>query len=152
QPLRFDIELARGVVLTGRVIDKATGKGVSSGIRYVPLPDNKYFGTKPGYDSYRHERLMTPTYAKWRFRLVATPGAGSLLAQAHGKVRTSDGVEVNPYKQAVFDPAEGQRVKVTEDGADRFFIAAGNSYEFLAIENACKVLEPAEDAGTVTCD
>jgi hypothetical protein len=67
-PINVEIELPRGAVITGRVIDKATGEGVTGGIRFAPLPDNKYFGTKPGYDTYRYERLMSGVADDGRFR------------------------------------------------------------------------------------
>src|SRR5206468_2983262 len=68
-PILLDIDLARGIVVTGRIIDKVTGKGVRGGIRFAPLPENKFFGKKPGYDSYKFERLMTGSEADGRFRL-----------------------------------------------------------------------------------
>src|SRR5262249_12359569 len=47
-PIKQDIELAHGVVVNGRIVDKTTGKGVQGGVRFAPLPDNKFFGKKPG--------------------------------------------------------------------------------------------------------
>jgi hypothetical protein len=151
QPIRADIELVRGLTVTGRVIDRATGKGVKSGIRFVPLPGNKYFD-KPGYDSYRFDRSMQATNAAGQFRLPIIPGGGVLLVQAHGSEKMIAGIRVSPYKLAEFDAADRKRVPVVGTGQDRRFIAAGNSLEFLGIENACKVVDPAGDAGTVTCD
>src|SRR5262249_21306441 len=42
EPLRADLELSRGGVVTGRVVDKATGKGVKSFVQFAPLPENQY--------------------------------------------------------------------------------------------------------------
>jgi predicted alpha/beta-hydrolase family hydrolase len=143
QPLTVDFELARGVVLTGRLIDRATGKGVKGGLRYAPLPGNKYFGRK-GYDSYRYERFTHETDAQGRFRLVVIPGPGVLLAQAYG----GNG----RYRQATIDPADRRRVPVVSKDGDRYFTAADNSLECLTIEHACKVLDLKEDAGTASYD
>ena len=151
QPLKVDIELVRGVLLTGRVIDRATGRGVPAGIRYVPLPDNKFFG-KPGYDSYRFERLMNSTDSDGRFRLPVIPGTGVLLVQAHPKDAQLGGVAINPYRQAEFSAEDRKHVPYTEKGGDRYFTAATNSLEFLDIENACKFFDLAEDARSVSCD
>src|SRR5262249_4026087 len=107
QPLTADIELARGVILTGRLIDRATGKGVRGGVRFVPLPDNKYFGKKPGFDSYRHERLMTSTDEEGRFRLPVIPGTGVLMAQVFESGVKIGGLPVKPYRRAEFS-AEGR--------------------------------------------
>jgi protocatechuate 3,4-dioxygenase beta subunit len=149
QPLHVDFELTKGVVLTGRLIDRSTGKGVRGGIRFVPLPDNKYFGRK-GHDSYRYNRLMTGTDTEGRFRLSVIPGSGVLLAQVFGlDEKHIGGVPVKPYKRATLGPADRKRVSLTSDNT---FTAAGNALEFLDSENACKVLDLAPDAGTITCD
>jgi RNA polymerase sigma factor (sigma-70 family) len=151
-PLHCDIELARGVVVTGRLIDRATGKGVKGGIRFAPLPDNKYFGTKPGYNSYRYERLTHDVDSQGRFRIVVLPGAGVLMAQAYPNGPKLNGVLIKPYKQAEFDAADRERVKVVEDGGNRRYTAAGNILEFLGSENAVKVLDLPEGAPPTTCD
>jgi protocatechuate 3,4-dioxygenase beta subunit len=150
-PLRADIELVRGLILTGRLIDRATGKGVPGGLRYVPLADNAYFGKRPGYDSYRFERLSYSTDAAGHFRLPVIPGSGVLLAQAHPPDGQTGGVALNPYRRAAFDPADRRRVGFQEDEAGRFR-AAGNAIESVDLWNVGKVLDLAEDAGTVTCD
>jgi RNA polymerase sigma factor (sigma-70 family) len=149
-PVTADITLARGVVLTGRVIDRTTGKGVKAGVRFVPLPDNKFFG-KPGYDSYNYERLMTPTDAEGRYRITVIPGGGVLMAQAYASDRELGGLPVKPYRQASFDPIDAKRVPVTDPKGDRYFNSAGG-LEFLSNENAVKVLDLAAEAGAVTRD
>jgi RNA polymerase sigma factor (sigma-70 family) len=152
KPLTTDIELTRGIIVTGRVIDRATGKGVESGLRFAPLPDNTYFG-KPGYDSYRRERLTHETDKDGRFRLAVIPGPGVLMAQAYGSGEKIGAEPVKPYKQADFTAEEKKRVPVRDGGdGDRSFTAAGNSLEFLGNENAVKVIDSAENAGTVTHD
>jgi RNA polymerase sigma factor (sigma-70 family) len=151
-PLPFDIDLARGVVITGRLIDRATGKGVKGGIRYAPLPDNKFFGKKPGYDSYRYERFTHDVDSQGRFRIVVIPGSGVLMAQAYPDGPKINGVLIKPYKQAEFDAADRERVKVVENGHDRRYQAAGNSLEFLSTENAVKVVDLPEGAPPTTCD
>jgi RNA polymerase sigma factor (sigma-70 family) len=146
-PVAADILLARGIVVTGQIIDKQTGKGVQSGIRFAPLPENAFF-TKPGYDSYKHERLMSTTDADGRYRMIVIPGAGVLMVQAQSG-GTLDGQYVNPYMLATFDDEDRKHVKVSADGN---FIGVGNSYETLSCEHAVKWLDLAEDAGPVTLD
>jgi hypothetical protein len=152
QPLKADVELTRGIVVTGRVIDRATGKGVPGGIRYVPVAGNKYFGVKPGYDAFRHERLTTGIDAQGRFRLAVIPGTGVLMVQAFGSLPQVGGQSVNPYKQATVDPADRTRLQPVERGGDRYFTAADNSVEFLSNQNAVKVLDLAEGSGLVAVD
>jgi hypothetical protein len=138
-PIEVDIELPRGVVVTGRIIDKATGKGVPGGVRFAPLVDNKYFGTKPGYDSYRYERVMTGTDRDGRFRLVTMPGTGVLIAQVIENDRRLDGRGVIIYKEAELSPEERARLTLTEDG--RYFIAAGQVLESVRVDHAAKVVD-----------
>jgi RNA polymerase sigma factor (sigma-70 family) len=144
-PVTADILLARGIIVTGQVIDKQTGKGVQSGIRFAPLPENQFFG-KPGYDSYKHERLMSTTDADGRYRLTIIPGAGVVMAQAQTG-GLLDGQYVNPYMLAAFDDEDRKHVKVSAEGS---FSGADNSYETLTCEHAVKRLDLAEDAGPVT--
>jgi RNA polymerase sigma factor (sigma-70 family) len=150
-PIRQDIDLARGVVVTGRILDRVTGKGVSGGIRFAPLPENPFF-PKPGYDSYRSERLTNPVGPDGRFRLVVIPGPSVLMAEVYPEDLKIDGQELDPYRHAEFDPAERARVKVTEKGDDRFFMAAGGNIEFITGYNALKVLDLKDGAAPVTCD
>ncbi|MBI1916034.1 MAG: sigma-70 family RNA polymerase sigma factor [Planctomycetes bacterium] len=157
EPLTADIELARGIILSGRLIDRATGKGVRGGVRFVPLPDNKYFGKKAGYDSYRYERLMTLTDGEGRFHLPAIPGTGVLMAQAghraDGTGMEIGGLPVKPFRRAAFSAEDRKHVTLTDDGdGSQYFTAAGGSLEFLSNESAVKRLDLAEGAGIVKCD
>ncbi len=150
QPFQIDFTVARGVVVSGRVLDPKTGKGVRGGIRYVPLPGNKFAG-KPGYDSYDYDRTMKPVDADGRFKLAVLPGPGVLMVQAFATEK-ANGAELSPYKQAEFDANDRGHVKLTENGEDRFFTAVGNSIEFLSTENVVKYVDLAPDAGKSECD
>jgi RNA polymerase sigma factor (sigma-70 family) len=152
QPIQVDFTVARGVLVSGRILDRATGKGVAGGIRFVPLPANTFAG-KPGYDSYKYERfLIHDVGADGRFRLAVMPGPGVLMVQAHGNEKANGGQSLNPYKQAEFDAKDRESVKITENDDGAHFTAIDNSIEFLNIESAVKVLDLAADAGTATCD
>lgn len=159
QPLCADFELARGVVVTGQVIDRATGKGVPGGVRYVPLLGNQYCGKKPGYDLYRYgwEQMPTPTDAEGRFRLVVIPGLSVLAAYTYDADKKIDGLPVYPYKAAEFDSADRKRVSLIEDReGNRYFLTAGKSSdasrEYLGNLRAVKVLDLAEDAAPIACN
>jgi protocatechuate 3,4-dioxygenase beta subunit len=142
-PIKQDIELAHGIVVTGRIIDKSTGKGILGGVRFVPLPDNKFFG-KPGYDGYRRDRTMTITKDDGSYRIVVLPGPGVLTAQVHSREEKFQGQEVNPFRAARFSPEDSKRVKEVDNDGDRLFSSAGNSVEFLGLEGAVKVVDFAE--------
>jgi len=49
QPLTVDVDLFRGVVVSGRVTDKATGRPAPGSVRYDPLVTNGQYGQTPGY-------------------------------------------------------------------------------------------------------
>ena len=36
-PVKLDVSLVKGAVVTGRVVDRQTGKGIEAGIRFAPL-------------------------------------------------------------------------------------------------------------------
>jgi RNA polymerase sigma factor (sigma-70 family) len=152
RPLKVDFTVARGIIVAGRVIDKTTGKGVQSSLNFAPLPENKYFG-KPGWDSYRYERLSNSTDDEGRFRLAVIPGPCVLTVQAEGGEKTKDGQAINPYMPAEFDAADRKRISVieTEDG-ERYFLAANNSREYFSNANAVKRLDLAPDAREVRYD
>ncbi|HEY7326460.1 MAG TPA: sigma-70 family RNA polymerase sigma factor [Gemmataceae bacterium] len=151
RPFQINFTVTRGIVVSGRVLDRTTGKGVQGGIRFVPIAGNKFAG-RPGYDSYNYDRTVRGVKADGRFQLPIIPGPGVLMVQVYGNEKANGGLEVNPYKQAEFDAQDRKHVKLTEDGEDRFFTSIGDSIEFLSSENVVKYLDLAPDAGTAKCD
>ncbi|HEY7154140.1 MAG TPA: sigma-70 family RNA polymerase sigma factor [Gemmataceae bacterium] len=155
--VQVDFTVVRGIVVNGRVLDRATGKGVRAGVRFAPLPGNKFFG-KPGYDYYKYaqvEQTMTDVREAGRYQLAVMPGPGVLMSQARGLSETANGGQkMNPYKQAEFDAKDREHVKITEsDDGDRSFpTALDNHSESLTIQNAVKYLDLAPDAGMAKCD
>jgi RNA polymerase sigma factor (sigma-70 family) len=151
QPLTVDFTVTRGIRLSGRVIDRTNGKGAKGSIRFAPLLGNT-FAAKPGYDSYKYERLSTNVDFAGRFQMCIGPGPGVLLFQADGGEKANGGQNVNPYKLAEFDAKDREHVKITQNGGDRYFTTANNSTESLNIQNAVKYLDLVADAGTAKCD
>jgi RNA polymerase sigma factor (sigma-70 family) len=148
-PIQANVELNHGVVLTGQVIDKSTSKGVRAAVRFAPLPENKFHGSKPGYDSYDNERLMSPTDARGRFRMIVIPGPGVLMCQADA-ADLLDGMPLKPWLPAEFDDEDRGKVPVVGDARDRYYRTAGNKTEFLGLENAVKVVTSKEGSGPVS--
>ncbi len=147
----LDVELKQGIVVEGRVFDRKTGKGVRSGVRFVPLPGNA-FVNQPGYDGYKRSRLMEQTGHDGKFRLMIIPGPGVLMAQADGGGPHVGDREIVPYRQASFSDEERKTVSPTEDGDNRYFTAFDGSSETLTLQNAVKVVDAAPDSGRLTCD
>jgi hypothetical protein len=149
--LQVDFTVARGIVVSGRILDRGSGKGVRASVRFVPLPGNKFFG-KPGYDFYKHNQWddkMTDAQEAGRYQLAVLPGPGVLLVQASGGQKANGDHKVNPFKPAEFDAKDRERFKITErDGG--FLTALDNHFDL--IEQAVKVLDLAPDAGSAQCD
>ena len=86
-PIPVDVTLKRGVLVEGKVTDRANGRPVQAVVQYYPLRDNPHLKDWPEAAFLaRHpgNEAMFPTDADGRFRAVALPGAGMLA------VRTSE--------------------------------------------------------------
>jgi hypothetical protein len=97
-PLRLDIRMKRGVWVTGRIIDKATGKPASGQVDYFVYTDNPHLQDYPNF----RWSMIGPHFAfkDGTFRLVAFPGPGVLAARgdADRYVRAA-GVESFKHKR-----------------------------------------------------
>jgi RNA polymerase sigma factor (sigma-70 family) len=150
QPVKSDIRMVRGVVVTGRVIDPQTGTGVQAAVNFAPLPGNAYYG-KGAYESFRRPReFSVTTAADGSFRVPVLPGPGVILCQARGNT-TTDG-QPFPYLPASFDEEDGKRVQVNAKGFARYFVTADNGIELLDNANVAKVIDLAPDASPTTID
>ncbi|HEX5446642.1 MAG TPA: carboxypeptidase-like regulatory domain-containing protein, partial [Pirellulales bacterium] len=146
----LDVELKRGVVVSGKVFDKTNGRTLRSGVRFVPLPGNA-FADQPGYDGFQRDRTSRPT-EKGNFRLVVIPGPGVLMAQVHGDGPPINERKIKQYRTASLTREDRERVAPREDDDGVVFTTAYNSIEFLSIENAAKVIDAPLDAKELTCD
>jgi RNA polymerase sigma factor (sigma-70 family) len=108
-PVTCSIELRRGVVVTGRVTDRATGKPASAGVVVVPLSGNKYFHEyHPG--STFAERTTHHTDKDGRFRVVTVPGKLLVTVQGFERVTVGD-ARLMPFRGAGIDPAHPDEFK-----------------------------------------
>ncbi|HKB05532.1 MAG TPA: carboxypeptidase-like regulatory domain-containing protein [Gemmataceae bacterium] len=145
EAIAIDVQMVKGVIVTGRVIDKQTGKGVHAGVKLTPLPGNKFFGTKAGFDNARWDGTMKGTDANGKFRIVTIPGLACATAQVHS-TETLNGEVLSPYRLAVPDPDHKDLFR--PEGDSWTFPSAGGGVEFLMVENACKVIEIKEKGET----
>ncbi len=146
KPMRVDVELTHGIVVTGRVYDKPTGKGVRDcSVHFSPLPDNKN-GKTEGL------ALHAATGEDGRFRLVAIPGPGVLLAAVPGTLFKIEGVPIYPYKPAEFDAADRPRIQMTDQLQPRRAFVTASGPEDLDFSNACKVVDVKDDGTPISCD
>jgi len=147
-PVKLDIEMVKGVVVAGRVIDRQTGKGVQGGVRFAPLPDNRFFASKPGFDNYRSNATMAGTDSDGRFRLVTIPGKALVMAQVH-EGEKFNGDHLSPYRRAVADPDHKDLFTYDKDIDSWTVTSASGSVEFTNVEHAVKVIDIKDTGETV---
>lgn len=146
--VKLDIEMVKGVVVTGRVVDRQTGKGVQGGVRLAPLPDNRFFASKPGFDNYRSNATMEGTDSDGRFRLVTIPGKALVMAQVQ-EGEKFNGNHLSPYRRAVADPDHKDLFTYDQDDDSWTITTASGSVEFTNVEHAVKVIDVKEAGETV---
>ena len=86
-PITTGFSLPRGVILTGRVTDAATGAGVPSRVFYQPLAKNDqlYGGyAPPDYPAPWHRGRDTKTDIEGRYKITVATGTGVINFQAYG--------------------------------------------------------------------
>jgi RNA polymerase sigma factor (sigma-70 family) len=77
EPITADFTLKRGVLVKGRVLDKATGQPVYARVGYVVFRDNPRHGQAPGFATDHY----LETGDDGSYQLVAFPGRGILFAR-----------------------------------------------------------------------
>ncbi len=90
EPIHLDIALKRGVRISGRIIDRSTGKLVRGRVDYLDFNDNPHRHDDPDVDRQWRFRL---TNVDGIFRLVVPPGPGVLAANAFGPYIRTTGAE-----------------------------------------------------------
>jgi RNA polymerase sigma factor (sigma-70 family) len=129
-PLAIDLRVRKGVVVTGRIIDKGTGKPVA-GWALIGVPQgNPSVKDYPEFNSSAWFPMQR-TDAEGRFRVVAIPGPVLLFGQP-------ENADFMKYKPPVADPKYPQFFKVFGDHTAYYMPGGG----FTPLQGrACKVLE-----------
>ncbi len=85
-PVQAGVELRRGVWVTGRVINRVSGRPVSATVQYLTLGDNPHLKDYPGAKISSgidgSDEVEYRTDADGRFRAVAIAGAGILVVRS----------------------------------------------------------------------
>jgi hypothetical protein len=79
EPVRLDVELKRGVWITGRVTDKATGKPVRCRFDYFVFNDDPSLQGFPGFTTGPQDDRVA---ADGTFRVAGLPGRGLIAVRA----------------------------------------------------------------------
>ncbi len=106
QPLRADIRIKKGVVVTGKVIDRATGKSVPGFVETGVLRDNSFAKEYPMFDASalgRGNRVYTSDDGI--FRIVTLPGPTLLMGGYYTpEAEKFDYIEFAKYRPPIADP------------------------------------------------
>jgi RNA polymerase sigma factor (sigma-70 family) len=131
KPIETTIEIPRGVIITGRLIDQATGQLVRARhVNHVKLPTNSNDGSS--FNGHQPEAIGDPT-----FKMTVPPGEGLIYANVLG--------EETPYTQARLRKEDkGKGIGGPGDGETRTIIL--NAY------NAYKIIDVPADARDFTVD
>jgi RNA polymerase sigma factor (sigma-70 family) len=133
EPIHLDIALNRGVRVTGRIVDKGTGKPVSvrGRVDYFVFDDNPH--RKGGPDRFGWPNSQF-TNVDGIFRLVIHPGPGVLAAKVSGPYVRAAGVEAIKNRRA--------------DWLSHIRPGVGFAEQFHALQ----WIEPTQDASSVAQD
>jgi protocatechuate 3,4-dioxygenase beta subunit len=140
-PVTVDFALKRGVLIHGRVTDKATGKPVPALVQYFAFEDNPHLREAPGllHDRRGNDNGEVRTAKDGSYTLVGLPGRGLLAAKA------ADRQEEGRYLMGQgADDIKGARLGDSFDTQPRGCDPA----EF----NTLAEVNPARDAESIVCD
>lgn len=156
QPLTADTELFRGVIISGRLTDKATGRPALGSVRYDALAINDLARNTPGYlhplivsfsTTWMPEIDSTITDGQGRYRMTVLPGAGLLLVRAQGQFIDLKVADADRDPE-VFDTRTADR----SDVGGHFKVASGRFLLSLKYFTTYRVIRPAADAGSLSAD
>jgi RNA polymerase sigma factor (sigma-70 family) len=148
-PIVHDAELHCGVVVSGRVTNRSTGRPVRARVVYAPMINNEFYKRTPGYAAPRTKLTLwidsreLVTGDDGRFRLTALPGPGALFVMATGRAGQFSQPSVSKADQDPATYSAGLEVFYTIGAGDIFPMSHLHAYRLIA---------PAADATELTAD
>jgi RNA polymerase sigma factor (sigma-70 family) len=148
QPVTINIGLKKGVIITGRVIDKTTGKPIPGFATVEVLSDNPFVKDYPKFNFSAYPGQRVKTGPDGTFRIAAFPGPVILMGGPDHRLPNGFRDTLR-YKPAVPDPKYPQYIHMDKDHPV-YLTASG--YFLLVQGNFCKILETKPGAGVVKQD
>ncbi len=103
-PLRVDIRIKKGVIVTGKIIDRATGNAVPGFAQFAVLAGNPFVEDFPPFHS-GIVRKRDNTAADGAFRVVVIPGPVLLMGGYYPPpAEKFDYIDVSKYRPPIADP------------------------------------------------
>ncbi len=130
-PVSVEIELHRGIMITGKITDKATGKPVAEArLHYLPFLENKYVQALPEFDSNGNVNGFQTRYttkADGTYKLVGMPGRAIVGVESVGKTpyrsgvgsETIKGLDKNGFYKTWHNPIMARQVVAQHAGGDQ---------------------------------
>jgi hypothetical protein len=145
-PVHHDFRLLKAPVVTGRVVDKQTGKGVKALVTVVWLPNEEFLKSRPEFRPFAIDRNIQLAARDGRFRLVTIPGACLIMAEAF-ETEKLYGRPFSRYRLAVPDPDHKDLFELGYDGT--WSVAPGvKLLANLQTENVARVVDVKESGET----
>jgi RNA polymerase sigma factor (sigma-70 family) len=105
-PARFDVALKRGIVVRGRLTDRATGRPILGAVTAYTFADNPHIREFPGYEGTYQSRGTG--IDDGRFEIVTPPGRGIIAAHAGYEYRRGVGAAaIRGYRVDPRSPTAG---------------------------------------------
>jgi RNA polymerase sigma factor (sigma-70 family) len=155
-PVKLELKVKRGLWAEGRVTDAATGRPLAADVDYYCLASNPRGAAYPGFDfAFLLGGTGYHTDAAGRFRVPVVAGRGIVAAKLHGQRSWTIFSKVSSTWQAGksyteyrgrFDPPDAP---ATHGG---WFVLAHPCHFVVMNYHQMAVIDPAEDATSVTCD
>jgi RNA polymerase sigma factor (sigma-70 family) len=146
QSITVNLKVKKGVIVTGKVIDKATGEAIPGSVAVAVLSGN------PFVKEYHYDKFETPhglplvargadMAADGSFRLVTLPGP--VLLMGGPNYQKLEPLEALKFKPAVPDPQYPKYFQVRPGGADgmSFTYSGLKRSNDTVVGNFCKVLD-----------
>jgi RNA polymerase sigma factor (sigma-70 family) len=147
-PATCDMQLVRGVIVSGRVTDRETGKPIQGGVSYAPLSGNKEVLDLPAKDIHMTGAMSYRLDTDGRYRFIAPPGLGLILVQVESRFG-----DQKPYPQVRMQAEHKEKPYVRiDDGLGEAFLTAGNRFSSLMGMHGYQVLDPAVGAEPLAID
>jgi hypothetical protein len=147
-PATLDMPMVKGIVVTGRVTDRASGQPVKGGIRYATLAGNKHVLDLPGREIHGSGSMSYDLDADGKFEFVAPPGIGLIIVQTR-----PDSAGQSPYPEVRLRAADrGMPGLRKREGLGDSFITSRGFIFPLSGWHGYRVIDPAPGAKTLTAD
>jgi RNA polymerase sigma factor (sigma-70 family) len=145
EPVTADVELTRGVLLRGRLTDKASGRPIRGFARYIPLKGNRHIDMLPTRPLSNRREAEGVTDLDGRFAFAVLPGSGVVVVQAG----TGDNIWYPPVRRV----SDADRARGLAYPAEQTLLDTVPRPTDLGRFNAYRVIDlPEEGVEAFDCD